>query len=455
MKLWNFIKEEMLRHPQQKIQEDGAELTYEEMVIYAEKLSQQLSGVKCCAVLCQAEMAQATAVLACFAAGVTVVPLSHRYGQVHCSKILDTISPDAIMLESDGQFHVLHIKDNTFKEPSEKPALIMCTSGTSGSPKGAMLSGKNIITNVLDIARYFPIDTDDVILIARPLYHSAVLTGEFLTALIKGTGIRFYSGIFNPGVMLEMINQYKITAFCGTPTLLSMMARLKRKESTLKYICVSGECMGEETGKKIADSFSESKIFHIYGLTEASPRVSYLPSELFNEYPDCVGIPLKSVNIKIIKEDGNVAKENEEGILWVKGDNVMLGYYNQPDKTQSVLSDGWLCTGDMASINDKGLLKIKGRADNLIIKAGMNIYPQEIENALKADDRVFDVLVFAEKDKNTGETITMNIAGDFDNVDQIKTLCKDVLPSYAMPSKINLLSQLKRNGSGKLIREVS
>ena len=179
-----------------------------------------------------------------------------------------------------------------------------------------------------------------------------------------------------------------------------------------------------------------------------------MPSELFNEYPDCVGIPLKSVNIKIVKEDGNVAKENEEGILWVKGDNVMLGYYNQPDKTQSVIDGDWLCTGDMAYINGKGLLKIKGRADNLIIKAGMNIYPQEIENALKADDRVFDVLVFAENDKDVGTKITMNITGNFSDVEEIRLLCKSVLPSYAVPSKINLLSELKRNGSGKLIREV-
>ena len=454
MKLWKIIKEKMLQHPSQKVCEGESKLTYEELVVFAEQFAKRLKGVNCCAILCRAEMSAAMALLSCFAAEVTAVPLSQRYGELHCNKILDTVSPDAVITDQDGELRILELTDSKYIPPKQKPALIMCTSGTSGTPKGVMLTENNIISNVKDIAAYFGMDSTDSILIARPLYHCAVLTGEFLTALFKGVKIRFCSGIFNPAVILNMLSVHKITAFCGTPTLLGMMARIKRGdvEVFLRHICVSGECMGEEVGKRIADAFPDTNIYHIYGLTEACPRVSYLPPKYFRRYPDCVGVPLKSVSLKIVKEDGNIAKTNEIGVLWVKGDNVMVGYYNNPKKTKSVLKRGWLCTGDLALINEMGFLKIKGRNDDLIIKAGMNIYPQEIENAVKRDSRVHEVFVCGENDTKFGTQIVMNIVGDFDSVNEVKTLCLECLPAYQIPSKINLLPELNKNGSGKIIR---
>ena len=194
---------------------------------------------------------------ACFATGVTAVPLSMRYGETHCNKILCTISPDAIIMDANGELTVYKLKDCQYIALEEHPALIMCTSGTTGKPKGAMLSEKNILTNVSDIADYFTMDKSDTILIARPLYHCAVLTGEFLTAIVRGANIRFYSEQFNPTKMLELIKEYGITAFCGTPTLLSIMARFNRSNATatLRHICISGECMGTDVGRKIRVAF--------------------------------------------------------------------------------------------------------------------------------------------------------------------------------------------------------
>ena len=456
MKLWNVIKEHMLSNPTQQICENEAKLTFEETVIWAERFATKLRGVHCCAILCSSEMAAAMSLLACFAAEVTAVPLSMRYGQAHCNNILDTISPDAIIMDNNSELTVYKIKDSQYIDPEEHPALIMCTSGTTGKPKGAMLSESNIVSNVTDIADYFAIDKSDTILIARPLYHCAVLTGEFLTALVKESKIRFYSEQFNPTKMLELIKEYKITAFCGTPTLLSIMARFKRSVNTetLKHICISGECMSQETGLKIYNAFPLCSIYHIYGLTEACPRVSYLPPKCFNDYPDCVGIPLKSVSIKILNQFGDLCRENEEGILWVKGDNIMLGYYRDSEKTNKVLKDGWLCTGDIALINDAGFLKIKGRSDDLIIKSGMNIYPAEIEAALKRDKRVKEVLVYGFNNR-FGTQIGLKIAGDFDSVDDVKQFCSEVLPSFQVPSAIELLDELPKNGSGKIIRRAS
>lgn len=455
MTLWEFIKTKMQAHAGQTIGESNAEMTYDDAAVFAEIFAQGMKGRRCCAILCQSEMAAALALLSCFAAGVTAVPLSMRYGKAHCNKILDTICPDSIITDEGGELKLLRFEDGQYLPPPEHPALIMCTSGTTGRPKGAMLSEKNIITNVSDIASYFALDETDTILICRPLYHCAVLTGEFLTALVKGARIHFYSESFNPAGMLALIAFRQATAFCGTPTLLSMMARFKRDtdQATLRHICISGECMGREVALRIADAFPESKIYHIYGLTEACPRVSYLPPELFRQYPDCVGIPLPSVSLKILDHQGEPCAEEEEGILWVKGDNIMLGYYRDPEKTNAVLKDGWLCTGDIATVNEIGLLKIKGRNDDLIIRSGMNIYPAEIEAVLKTDPRVREVLIYDYNDR-FGTQIGMRMAGDFKTVAEVKQLCIDLLPSFQIPSKIELVAELKRNGSGKIIRKV-
>ena len=209
--------------------------------------------------------------------------------------------------------------------------------------------------------------------------------------------------------------------------------------------------MSAEVGRKIRDAFPTCRIYHIYGLTEACPRVSYLPPEHFEDYPDCVGIPLKSVSIKILNKQGNLCHENEEGILYVKGDNVMLGYYREPEKTDKALKKGWLCTGDIAVINDAGFLKIKGRNDDLIIKCGMNIYPAEIEGVIKQDPRVKEVLAYGFHN-SFGTQIGMKLVGEFSSAEEVKQLCMKVLPSFQVPSVIELVDELPKNGSGKIIR---
>ena len=452
MTLWEFIKKRMLQNKTQSIGENETKMSFDDAAVFAEILARDLRGYRCCAILCQSEMASSLALLACFAAGVTAVPLSMRYGKAHCQSILETISPEAILTDTNG-LHVLKLEGSQYEAPPSHPALIMCTSGTTGRPKGAMLSERNVMTNINDIASYFDLAPQDTILISRPLYHCAVLTGEFLTALIKGANIRFYSEKFNPTEMLSLIEKHKVTAFCGTPTLLSLMARLSKNRPMkgLRHIVISGECMSKEVGLRIADVFPQTHIYHVYGLTEACPRVSYLPPELFRQYPDCVGLPLPSVSLKILDDKGEECPPGKEGILFVNGRNIMLGYYRDPRKTSEILKDGWLRTGDIATYNDVGLLQIKGRSDDLIIKAGMNIYPAEVEATLKTDPRVKEVLVYG-FDGRLGKELGMKLVGDFRDTKEIKELCIKLLPPFEIPTAIELLQELPKNGSGKLLR---
>ena len=456
MKLWNHIKKHMLKTPFQTIEEGTCSMTYEDAIIFAESFAKHIKKEKCCAIICGSELMQAIALLSCFAANITAVPLSVRYGEIYCNRILDTISPTAVITDMDGQLQVLHIRDSNYIPPQICPSLIMCTSGTTGAPKGVMLTEENVLITLFNIGDYFKIDSADSILISRPLYHSAVLTGEFLISLVKGLKIRFVSEKFNPKALLDLIDEHNITVLGGTPTMLSLMVRFmnKNKESSLRKICISGECMSKQIAKQIEDVFCNAEIYHVYGLTEAGPRVSYLPPRLFKTNAHTVGIPVSSVCFMVVKPDGKIADINEEGILWIKGENVMSGYYNEPELTAKVMKKGWLCTGDIALIDSQGLLNIKGRADDLIIRAGMNIYPQEIENALKSDSRVKEVLAYKIENSNISTQIGLKISGDFANSDEVKLLCIEVLPSFQMPSVIELVEELPKNSSGKIIREV-
>lgn len=454
MELWKYIKEKMITYSSQKICEQSASLTYEEMLVAAESLGKTLKGQTCCAICCRSELFATMALLGCFSCGVTAVPLSLRYGKIHCNKILQSVSPSCVITDIDGKFGVYDILDSEYKVPEKQTSIIMYTSGTSGVPKGAMLGAESIITNIRDIISYFPIHQTDTILISRSLYHCSVLTGELLVALVTGAKIVFSSNQFNPKTLIKALKDSQITVFGGTPTLLETLSHFIQDPHSLsvKKVIVSGECLNVSAAKKIRQGFPNAEIHHVYGLTEACPRVSHLPAEFFDSFPDCVGVPLDSVNIKIQDDQGKIVPEGEVGTLWVQGKNIMHGYYNSPEQTKIALRNGWLCTGDIATITKEGFLKIKGRKDDLIIRAGMNIYPQEIEAELKKDPRTHEVLVQRIEKEIGGSQIAMKIVGTFEDVSEVRELCKKCLPIYQIPTKIEIVKSLPKNGTGKIIR---
>ncbi len=454
MNLWMYLKEHMLSRPSQKVGEEGAFMTYEELVVYAEILAQRLSGEALCAICCRSEMANAMALLGCFAAGTTAVPLSARYGSAHVKKILQACRPSCLISDIDGALRIYRVDGCNAPTYESMPALIMWTSGTTGVPKGAMLEENAIVSNVEDICKYFKADDSDTILISRPLYHCAVLTGEFLTALVKGAKIIFCSEKFNPALLARLIRENDVTVFGGTPTLLSLLLRFARESSRLplKHVVVSGECMSRDVGIRLREGLPDSKIYHVYGLTEAGPRVSYMPPEDFDKAPDRVGVPLASVKLEIRDASGKALSKNQRGMLWVKGPSLMSGYYNAPELSREKLRSGWLCTGDIAEIDSSGWLKIVGRSDDLIIRAGLNIYPQELEAALKEDSRTKDALIYPYKDKNGTTQIGLKITGSFNSRDEVRKMCIERLPAAHIPAKIEIVSSLDKNASGKIIR---
>lgn len=453
--LWEYIKEKMDRYPNSALSEGKVIYTYREVSAFAERLAAQLTG-SCYGVLCRSELSGALAVLSCIAAGVPFVPLCHRYGRRHCENIFQTIRPEYILTDEGGKLRAAELEDSTYCAPKgERPAAILCTSGTTGAPKGVMLSEKNLCTNVSDICRYFAIGPGDRILISRSLYHCAVLTGEFLTALCQGAHIHFFSEGFHPGKLLQRIEEEEITTLCGTPTMLGALARFGRQTAAargLRTLAVSGECMDAARAETIRRAFPAARIYHVYGLTEASPRVTFLPPEQFARQGSYVGYPLHSLQLRVVDKKGRAVFPGETGELCVRGDSVMMGYYNDPAATDAVLRGGWLHTGDLAAMDRNGLVKIRGRKDDLIIRGGMNIYPAEIERCLAADPRVREVMAYGIPDPVSGERIGLRIAGDFSGRDEVLRMCRQWLLPYQIPAVVELMEALPKNGAGKLLR---
>lgn len=438
--LYEYLKENVLKCQNSTLRDEVECITYRELIDRAERLGKTLKHHKY-GILCKSEMHTAIALLACFYAKRTAVLLSFRYGERHNQKIIEKIKVSHLITEAGVKI---------IAEPTQEPedlsdvALIMCTSGTTGNPKGTMITYENLLTNLRDIRLYFKIGNADRILIARPLYHCAVLTGEFLISLIQGTNIIFLNSEFNPVTILKAIRQHSVTVFCGTPTILYYLCGVIGEQAdsiSLKTIVVSGECMTENVAKRLRKCVPFANIYHVYGLTEASPRVSYLPPELFAEHSLSVGLPLSSIQVKM-----------ENGELLVAGKSIMKGYYDNHEATVKVIKDGWLHTGDMAEIDNKGRITIKSRKDNMIVRAGMNIYPQEIEGVLKTVEHISDVFAYGVKDGVVGEKIYLKVVTGTLSKRDIFAYCCSLLPSYQLPDGIEIVDEIAKNASGKVIR---
>lgn len=425
--LYEFIKSRALAYKSLTV--NGTEISafFREVEILGKKLTKHKYGI-----LCDDEFNSAKSFLACLYAKKTAVMLSKRYGAEHTKKIIETIEVSHLITDGD----IIGItEEKQEKEELSDVALIMCTSGTTGAPKGAMLSEENILINLLDIEKYFKLKEYDTILICRPLYHCAVLTSEFLISLILGIHIVFVNETMNPVGIIEKIQKHNINVFCGTPTLFHHICRFAGRLNAslpLSTIAVSGECMTLTTAKEMIECFPSTDIYHVYGMTEASPRISYLKPELFNDNPISVGCFLEAVSGKIIDYE-----------LYISGKNIMKGYYN------GKRAEEWFPTGDLAEIKD-GLLYIKGRKDNMIIRAGMNIYPQEIESLLKTDKRISEVLAYGVKHPDVGQKIHIDVETELSLKDVVE-LCKKLLPLYQQPDCVNI-TRIMRNASGKIIR---
>lgn len=317
-------------------------------------------------------------------------------------------------------------------EPDELAALLY-TSGTTGLPKGVMLSSRNMLMNVLQgLSRYEP-GVHERVFAVLPLFHSFAQN-----TCVWASIFRLYTIIVVPRIDRRMILEglkHKPTIFLGVPALYGLLCLLKTAPLDSVRLFVSG---GDALPDKIRAGFGliyRRKICSGYGLTETSPLVSV---DLHDEIVPTsnVGRPCYGVHCEIRDAEGNQLPQGEIGELFIAGDNVMMGYYNAPEMTDKVLKDGWFASGDLAYFDTKGRIVITGRAKDLIINKGFNIYPQEIENVILSHPNVIRVGVIGVPDEDAGETVVAYIQlreKDDKAEREIKALCMRDLAAYKVP----------------------
>jgi long-chain acyl-CoA synthetase len=330
-------------------------------------------------------------------------------------------------------------------------AALLYTSGTTGLPKGVMLSSTNIMTNVLQGITRFDLQAHDRMFVVLPLFHSfAQSTGIWVPMFIGCTVILVRK--IDRRHILQGLEQ-KPTVFLGVPALYGLLCLLKTAPLDHVRLFISG---GDALPDRIRAGFEliyRRKICSGYGLTETSPFVSGSLDE--ETVPtNNVGCPLIGIDCLIKDEEGNAVARGNIGLVWLKGPNIMLGYYNEPDMTAAVLKDGWFNTGDLAYVDKKGRIVITGRLKDLIIHKGFNIYPPEIENIIVSYPAVLRAAVVGKPDPDAGEVPVAFVQVRHTEPDIEKTLralCQKNMASYKVPKEFYCsINELPATATGKV-----
>jgi long-chain acyl-CoA synthetase len=341
---------------------------------------------------------------------------------------------------------------------AEDLAALVYTSGTTGRPRGAVLTRGNLAANQdQSLAGRFEVGQDDVVLLVLPLAHIYALNVGLGTSVTVGATMVLVER-FEPAATLETIARHGVTVVLGAPPMYVAWLEsgaLDGADLSSVRLAVSGAApLGVPTLERFAAATGIT-IEEGYGLTEASPSVS-ATSMADAAVPGSVGLPLPGVELKLVDGEGYEVELGDPGEVWVRGPNVFQGYWNDPDATAAALTeDGWLRTGDVGIRDDAGMLRLVDRLRDLIIVSGFNVYPREVERVLLEDDAVADAAVVGVPHPLTGETVAGFVvprSGATVDVDALTTHCRSRLARYKCPSSIEVVSVLPHTATGKLRR---
>ncbi|HWE33466.1 MAG TPA: long-chain fatty acid--CoA ligase [Solirubrobacteraceae bacterium] len=339
-------------------------------------------------------------------------------------------------------------------------AVILYTSGTTGTPKGAELTHANLTKNCQIAIELFGLGSDAVVLGALPLFHSFGQTCG-MNACTFGGGTLTLIPRFDPKKALEMIERDKVSVFEGVPTMYNAMLHEPSRDqfdtSTLKVCASGGSAMPVELMRAFEDAFA-CKVLEGYGLSETSPVASFNHPDRERK-PGSIGTPVEGVEMKVVDDDDNEVKHGEVGEIVIRGHNVMKGYWDRADATEEVMRGGWFHSGDMAKVDEDGYFYIVDRKKDLIIRGGYNVYPREIEEVLYEHPDVREAAVVAIPDDSLGEEVGAAVAlkdGASTSPDDLREFVKEQVAAYKYPRQVWLVDDLPKGPTGKILkREIS
>src|SRR6267143_5608829 len=340
----------------------------------------------------------------------------------------------------------------------ESPALILYTSGTLGNPRGVIQTFRNIDANTRSIVQYLGLTAQDRGMLVLPLsycYGRSVLQ----THLFAGGSIFLDNRFMYPRVVLEALATEGCTGFAGVPMTFEIIRSQVDLSSLswprLRYLTQAGGAMAPDRLRWVRRAFHPARLFVMYGQSEATSRLSYLPPERAEDKEGSIGIPIPGVELKVVGSDGVELGPGEVGHLVARGDNVTLGYLDEPEETQSILRNGWLWTGDMAWRDAEGFFFHVGRSKEILKIGGHRVSPAEIEHALERHPDVAEAAVVGMKSDLAGEVaaafVVRRAGGSVAEV-ELRRFCRELLPAYKVPATVTFVDALPRNPAGKLLR---
>jgi long-chain acyl-CoA synthetase len=346
-------------------------------------------------------------------------------------------------------------------EPKEDVAVLQYTGGTTGTPKGAMLTHYNIVANTLQSAATSAVQSklgEERILAVTPLFHVYGMTSAMCVTFYIGGNLLLVPK-FDVEQLVTLMEKMKPTSFPGVPTMyIALVDYYKKKKFDLSclVLCSSGSA---PLPLKVLDRFNEisgTTVAEGYGLSEASPVTHRNPVEGLQK-KGSIGIPLPNTDSKIV--DVATGKETlpsgQVGELVIKGPQVMKGYWNLPDETEHTIRNGWLYTGDLATMDEDGFFYIVGRKKEMIIASGFNVYPIEVENVIYTHPAVLEAAVFGIPDEYRGETIRAVIVlkeGHRVTEEELRAFCKSQLSAYKVPEDFLFVDELPKTAVGKILK---
>jgi fatty-acyl-CoA synthase len=335
----------------------------------------------------------------------------------------------------------------------EEPHVIMYTSGTTGEPKGAVLSHRKTFFNCLNADIFFKLHFDDIMLIVLPLFHSGGLFIQASPILYKGATMIIHPR-FEPSKTYQDIQRYGVTKFLGVPTVYKSLIKVDpEKRAALSHlkVCAIG---GEKATPELLTQFKEAgfPLRQIMGQTETSILL-WASEEDVTRKPGSVGRPVFHAEVGIVNREGRCAAPGKVGELVVRGSTMMKEYWQDPVRTEATIKSGWLHTGDLARMDEDGYYYLVDRARNMYISGGENVYPAEVERVLRQHPGIEDIAVVGVPDETWGEVghaFVIRKAGSDLETGEIMSFCEGRLAGFKWPKKVTFLKEFPQTALGKV-----
>ncbi|MBU2929609.1 class I adenylate-forming enzyme family protein [Winogradskyella psychrotolerans] len=337
-------------------------------------------------------------------------------------------------------------------------AEIIFTSGSTGEPKGVMISHQNIIANTEAIISYLKLTSKDVMCVVLPFFYCYGLSLLHTHLKVGGSLVLNNSFIFL-GAVIKDLKQYKCTGFAGVPSHFQILLKKSKTFKTetfpdLRYVTQAGGKLHAIFIEEFVDAFPNKAFYVMYGQTEATARLSYLPPEFIKIKPNSIGKAIPNVELKIVNDNGDTSAINEEGELLARGENVMLGYFKDIEATNLTIKNNWLHTGDIATMDKDGFIYVVARKKEIIKVGGKRVSPKEIEDVIIAIPEVEDCMISGFDDELLGEAILATIVlknthNEESMSNKILEECSKHLSSYKLPQKIDFVKTIQLSATGK------